>query len=183
MTARARPLPIPPRLLRTTFACGALLALAACSKAPTGPIPIEVTRVAPRTHRKVLEGATRANRVLDLSEILIAQEDYRGAQRSALNGLELAEEAGDIFTMSWALYRLGITIIELGDAELGVRIAGAADAARERSGGRLPPPFIPIAGPLDRARAVLGDAASGHYEAGRELALLTAMAMARDAID
>ena len=96
-------------------------------------------------------------------------------------GLDLAEKAGDVFTMSWALYRVAITIIELGDPELGIRIAGAADAARERSGGRLPPPFIPIAGPLERAQALLGDAASDHLEAGRELALLPAMALARNA--
>ena len=116
-------------------------------------------------------------------EILIAEEDYGGARRTALDGLDKAEQAGDVFTMAWALFRLGITIIELGDPELGIRIAGAADAARERSGGRLPPPFIPIADPLDRARPLLGDTADTLYEEGRELGLFNAMALAKAAAE
>jgi predicted ATPase/class 3 adenylate cyclase len=116
-------------------------------------------------------------------EILIAEGDYDGARRTALDGLDKAEQAGDVFTMSWALFRLAITIIELGDPELGIRIAGAADAARERTGGRLPPPFIPIADALDRARRLLGDTADTLYEGGRELGLFNAMALAKAAAE
>jgi tetratricopeptide (TPR) repeat protein len=115
------------------------------------------------------------------AEIYIAREEYAAAERVALDGLANAEEAGDIFTMSWALYRLAIAIIELGKPELGTRIAGAADAARERSGGRLPPPFAPIEGALERAHAALGGAAGALWREGREIGLFAAMAMAREA--
>jgi tetratricopeptide (TPR) repeat protein len=114
------------------------------------------------------------------SEVLIAEEDYEAAQRVALDGLTNAEEVGDVFTMSWALLRLAITIIELGNPELGIRIAGAADAARERSGGLLPPPLVAIDGPLERARHVLGDSADVLYDAGRELGLFAAVEMTRE---
>ena len=82
--------------------------------------------------------------------------------------------------MSWALLRLAITIIELGNPELGTRIAGAADAARERSGERLPPPLLPINEPLERAHRLLGDSADARYDEGRELGLFAAVAMTRE---
>ena len=63
-----------------------------------------------------------------------------------------------------------------------VDTAGAADAARERSGGRFPPPFVPIDGALDRARATLGDSADELWHEGRSIPLFAAMSMAREAI-
>ena len=114
------------------------------------------------------------------SELLIAQEDYEAARRVALDALESAEQVGDVFTMAWALLRLAITIVELGDPVLGARIAGAAEAARERSGGRIPPALLPFAGALERGRHILGDAADTAYAEGRELGLFAAVAMARE---
>jgi predicted ATPase/class 3 adenylate cyclase len=116
------------------------------------------------------------------SEIYIAREEYSAARDAAADGLTNAEETGDVFTMSWALYRLATSIIELGEPELGTRVAGAADAARERSGGRFPPPFVPIDGALDRARATLGDSADELWHEGRAIPLFAAMSMARESI-
>ena len=113
------------------------------------------------------------------AEIHIARNEYEEAHRTALDGLANAEETGDIFTMAWALYRLATAIIGLSDPELGTRVAGAADAARERSGGRFPPSFVPIDGPLERARAALGDGADELWNEGRAIGLFDAMAMAR----
>lgn len=113
------------------------------------------------------------------AEMLIAREDYEGARRYALDGLEAAEQAGDLFGMSWALNRLAITIFELGDRDLAVRIAGAADIANERSGGLIPPPILEFPGTLERAH---GDTAEATYEEGREIGLLQAVDMARNAL-
>lgn len=114
------------------------------------------------------------------AEMLIARDDYEGAQRYALDGLEAAEQAGDLFGMSWALNRLAITIFELGDQELATRIAGAADNANELSGGLIPPPILEFPGTLERARS-LGDTAEATYQEGREIGLLQAVDMARKA--
>ena len=114
------------------------------------------------------------------AEMLIARDDYEGAQWYALDGLDAAEQAGDLFGMSWTLNRLAITIFELGDQELATRIAGAADAASELSGGRIPPPVLEFPETVERARS-LGATAEANYEEGRELGLLQAVDMARKA--
>ena len=116
------------------------------------------------------------------AEMLIARADYEGAQRYALEGLEAAEQAGDLFGMSWSLNRLAITIFELGDPELGTRIAGAADMANEQSGGLIPPPILEFPGTLERAHRSLGDTAEAVYREGREIGLLQAVDMARKAL-
>ena len=137
---------------------------------------------------RAVEPFRRAGRRMNVShvrtaqaEIHIARDEYAAAQLAALDGLANAEETGDIFTMSWALYRLATAIIELGEPELGTRIASAANAARERSGSRFPPPFVPIDGALERARAALGDGADELWSEGSEIGLFAAMAMARAA--
>jgi predicted ATPase len=116
------------------------------------------------------------------AEILIAREDYEGAQQYALDGLEAAEQAGDLFGMSWTLNRLAITLFELGNQELATHIAGAADIANERSGGAIPPPVISFPGGLERARAALGATADTLYREGRDIGLLHAVRIARDAV-
>lgn len=115
------------------------------------------------------------------AELRIADGDFADARRYASDGLDAAETAGDLFSMSWTLNRLAVALVELGEHELGTRVAGAADEATRRSGGTLPPSFGPITSALDRARPILGDTADRVYEEGREIGLLTAAAMARGA--
>lgn len=116
------------------------------------------------------------------SEIYIHRNEYEAAREHAADGLDAAEAAGDVFGMSWTLNRLAIALFELGDTEVAVRLAGAADIARERSGGAIPPPFVEFPDTLERARQTLGvQAAEALYQEGRELGLLHAVGMARDA--
>jgi predicted ATPase/class 3 adenylate cyclase len=143
----------------------------------------------PELFEKGVQLMRKAGRMLNVghlraaqAEILIARDDYVGAQRYALEGLEAAEEAGDLFGMSWTLNRLAITIFELGDQELATRIAGAADIANERSGGAIPPPILSFQDTLQRARNMLGARAEALYREGRELGLLDAVRMARESV-
>lgn len=131
----------------------------------------------------------RAGRLMNVAhlraaqaELVIVREDYEAALRYAADGLAAAEEAGDIFGMSWTLSRLATALFESGQRELAVRLAGAAEIARERSGGALPPPFVTFPDTLERARAVLGDTADDLYREGRGLGLLQAVGLARDAV-
>jgi tetratricopeptide (TPR) repeat protein len=116
-----------------------------------------------------------------LSELYIAHSEFAAARSSVLEGLTTAEKAGDTFTMAWALHRYAIAAIELGDVEVGARIAGASAEARARAGGTFPPPFFPIGQPEDRAIAALGEAAAqAAFAEGRELSLFEAVALARE---
>jgi tetratricopeptide (TPR) repeat protein len=115
------------------------------------------------------------------AELLIAEGNLEQARQYALEALDAAETAGDVFAMSWALNRLAIIIYESGDHDLGLHLAGAADEATKRSGGAIPPPFVPITDTLERARATMGGAAEAPYEDGKEIGLIPAAAMAREA--
>ena len=116
------------------------------------------------------------------AELCIAKGEYADAIRYALSGLDAAQGAGDVFGMSWNLYRLSIALIESGQAVVGTRIGAAADAARDRSGGRLPAPFVPIEGPQERSVRVLGvDASKRLWAEGREIGIIPAADMAREA--
>ncbi len=116
------------------------------------------------------------------AELCIAKGEYADAIRYALSGLDAAQSAGDIFGMSWNLYRLSIALIESGQAVVGTRVGAAADAARQRSGGNLPPPFVPIEGPQERSLRILGlDASSRLWAEGREIGIIPAADMAREA--
>ncbi|NND13441.1 MAG: hypothetical protein HKO10_05715, partial [Acidimicrobiia bacterium] len=115
------------------------------------------------------------------SELEITIGDFQRARQSALEAVQTTEEAGDIFAMSWALQRLAITTVELGDPHLGARLAGASWAFRQRTGATFPPPFVPIEDPEVRARAVIGEEADRAFEEGKEIGLFEAIALARSA--
>lgn len=143
----------------------------------------------PEMFEKGVQLMRQAGRMLNVghlrtaqAEILIAREDYEGAQWYAIEGLDAAEQAGDLFGMSWALNRLAITIFELGDRRSATLIAGAADIANERSGGAIPPPILTFPETLERARSTSAGDADALYREGRELGLLQAVRMARDSI-
>ena len=145
---------------------------------PPGPELFEEgARLMRQAGRMLNVGHLRAGQ----AELLIAREDYEGARRYAIEGLQAAEQAGDLFGMSWTLNRLAITIFELGDQELATRIAGAADIANELSGGNIPRPILTFPETLERAQAALGAHADALYREGREIGLLQAVRMARDA--
>ena len=128
----------------------------------------------------------RAGRLMDVahtqigkSEIEIGLGDYDQARETTLLSLDTAERAGDLVAMAWGLQRFAITEVELGDPILGARLAGASWAARQRSGGTFPPPFMPIDDPEVRARAAIGQEADQAFADGKELGLLEAVALAR----
>lgn len=116
-----------------------------------------------------------------IGETHLINGDYGLAADKLIEALDMAEEAGDTFTMMVVLRWLAVTIVEQGDAQLGAQVAGAAAHGLERSGGDWPPPFFPIESAEDRARRLIGEDADAIFDEGREMGLFEAIRRAREA--
>ncbi|MGI9649417.1 MAG: adenylate/guanylate cyclase domain-containing protein [Acidimicrobiia bacterium] len=120
-----------------------------------------------------------AHTQLMLAQVDIMEGDFAAGQRNGLKSLETAERAGDTFTIGWALRWVAVTVVELGNPELGARLAGAAEAARIRLGGEWPPNSLYDRQAEDLARAQIGTAADEAFEAGKQMGLVEAVRLAR----
>ncbi|NNC91170.1 MAG: adenylate/guanylate cyclase domain-containing protein [Acidimicrobiia bacterium] len=123
-----------------------------------------------------------AHTQLQLTESLIAQNEYAEAREVALTALDTAERAGDTFSMTWALRWLAVTTVELGDPVAGALLAGAADAAVKRTGGSFPQPLIPITPPEERANVAIGRQADEAFAEGSQMGFAQAVRLAREAV-
>lgn len=116
---------------------------------------------------------------ITLAQMDAADGKFRNARESALTAMDIAERAGDVFTMGWALRWIAIAIVELGDPALGARLSGAAAAAEERLGGKfLDYPWYDGRAE-DLARDRIGAEADEAFEEGREVGLIEAVRLAR----
>lgn len=107
------------------------------------------------------------------AEEMIGNTD--SAMSHHLVALEHAQQPHDVFAVALALEGLGAALIATGEAARGVKLIGAGLAAREDAGAPLP------SGErfdIDRALETAGADFSGALEAGRQLGLERAMALA-----
>ncbi len=121
-----------------------------------------------------------ANTLSSLGDVLIDLEMWAEAREALIESLRLNGELGDRTALAFVLEFLASLAAAAQRAEAALRLGGAAEALRESLGATLAPQErAKLERRLDPARVALGaDAAGAAWQAGRDLSLDEAVALA-----
>lgn len=103
------------------------------------------------------------------------------ARQHVLRAIDLADQQGNALVLASHLRFLAIVANDEGRPERAVRLAGAAEAWREKVAGQVPAAFFPFADPREAAAKVLDDAVLERaWAEGSAMSLEQALAYARE---
>lgn len=106
--------------------------------------------------------------------------NHEEALRMMIASLDLPGVTGDVSSMTSLIELLADSLIALGHARLGVRLAAGADRAGREYGGGAPPALLEVSDPRDLARAQLNDdEIEAAWAEGARLSLDEIIALAR----
>jgi predicted ATPase/class 3 adenylate cyclase len=104
--------------------------------------------------------------------------DYDRARTATLEALEVAVTLGNSYGIAVSLEGTAVRAIRMGRAEVGIRLAGAADRLKEEAGGEPPPALVGVEDPRDVARESLTeDRIAALWEEGRAMSVEEALAV------
>jgi predicted ATPase len=140
---------------------------------------LEESQEAAATFRRLGERFGLANALQLQSSMYRTSGRFADARAAAQEELEIFRQAGNASGMAMALGGLAALMIEEGNLEDGVRVAGAADAVEESVGGRAPTALRGYEDARDVARPLLGEEATQRaWEEGRRMSFDRAMDVA-----
>jgi predicted ATPase/class 3 adenylate cyclase len=121
------------------------------------------------------------NALAGLAGLAAQRGDPVEASDGVLRALDLWEDQGNALVISGQLRFLAMAANDGGQPERAVRLAGAAEAWRNKVGGQVPAAFFPFADPREAAAEMLDEVTLERaWEEGSAMSLEEALAYARE---
>jgi tetratricopeptide (TPR) repeat protein len=121
------------------------------------------------------------NALAGIAGLAAQRGDPVEARDRVLRAIEVWEDQGNALVISGQLRFLAMAANDAGQPERAVRLAGAAEAWRNKVGGQVPAAFFPFTDPREAAAKVLNEATLERvWEEGSAMSLGEALAYARE---